>query len=466
MGSAASLFFQTANREDCLDWRIRPSEDQFDAQQARWNNLAEYLLADLAERSGYAMNSWLQGSYKFGTQIRPAMKGHEFDVDLGVYFNWEGRPQDGKFGALDLKGMVQASLVTYAEDDANEAQLVASPKARCSRIHFEDDFHIDVPSYHLDAGRDARSLATQEDEWEESDPKAIYTWWRDTLDDAVRPRARRMVRYLKMWAALNFEEDARPSSVMLTVLVGETYRRLDLTRLSGDDEVFRDLVVLIQNRFSRDCVVSNPVNTDENLNRLSNAANGTFYDKVTGLAHLADRALAASSQAESAEIWSEAFRHFFPIPEDDQVLEEVAKSVGRSLVPARFHPEVRVSARPKGLLQRQFTDLNQIGPIPRDCVIRFDLANALQLPAGAVVTWTVRNAGDEAEAENDLGHFAGEGVSAEEHSAYAGRHYMDVAVKLNGRLIGRRRVPVTITGMAFPKRNPPLPSYVKFRGRR
>lgn len=466
MGIAASLFSQTTDREGCLDWRIRPSEDQYDAQQARWNDLADYLLVDLAQRSGYAISSWLQGSYKFGTQIRPAMKSQEFDIDLGVYFNWAGQPTDGDLGALDLKEMVQASLEAYADDDANEAQSVSDPKIRCSRIHFDEDFHIDVPSYHLDAGRDARSLATQDDGWEESDPKAIYTWWRDGLDDAARPRARRMVRYLKMWAALNFENEARPSSIMLTVLVGEAFPKLDLTRLSGDDEVFRDLVVLIQNRLSRESAVSNPVKADENLNRLSEAAKVGFYDKVTELALLADRALAAPTQAESAEIWSEAFRHFFPIPEDDEVLEEVAKSVGRSLVPTAFIPEVSVSALTQGPLQRQYTGRNQIGPIPKDCVISFDLANALQLPVGAVVTWTVRNAGEEAESENDLGHFVGEGLSAKEHSAYAGRHYMDVAVKLNGRLIGRRRLPVTITGMALPKRNPPRPSYVKFRGRR
>lgn len=466
MGTTASLFFQTADRERCLDWRIRPSEDQYDAQQARWNDLADYLLADLAERSDHAMNSWLQGSYKFGTQVRPAVKGQEFDIDLGVYFNWPGRPQDGDFGALDLKELVQSSLLAYASDDANEARSVSDPKIRCSRIHFDDDFHIDVPAYHLDASRDARSLATQDDDWEESDPKAIYTWWRDALDDAARPRARRMVRYLKMWAALNFEDDVRPSSIMVTVLVGETYPQLDMSLLTGDDEVFRDLVVIIQNRLSRDSAVPNPVNADEDLNRLSKAASAGLYDKVTDLALLADRALAALTQAESAEIWSEAFRHFFPIPEDDEILEEVAKSVGRSLVPTAFIPEVSVSARAQGRLQRQYTGQNQIGPIPKDCVISFVLVNALQLPAGAVVTWTVRNAGEEAESENDLGHFVGEGLNAQEHSAYAGRHFMDVAVKLNGRLIGRRRVPVMITGMTLPKRNPPRPSYVKFRGRR
>lgn len=466
MGIAAALFFGTADPERCLDWRIRPSDDQYTTQQARWNDLADYLLADLAERSGYAINSWLQGSYKFGTQVRPAMKGQEFDIDLGVYFNWAGQPEHGELAALDLKEIVQASLVAYAADDANEARSVADPKIRCSRIHFDEGFHIDVPVYHLDGSRDARTLATQDDDWEESDPKAIYTWWRDALDEAARPRARRMVRYLKMWAALNFKDDARPSSILLTVLVGETYPQLDFARLSGDDEVFRDLVVLIQNRLTRGSAVPNPVNKREDLNRLSKAAKTDFCDKVTDLALLADRALAAPTKAESAETWSEAFRHFFSIPEDDEVLEEVAKSEGTSLVPTAFVPEVNVYARTQGLLQRQFTGRNAIGPIPKDCEIAFDLANAADLPAGAAVTWTVRNAGEEAESENDLGHFVGVGIRATEHSAYAGRHYMDVAVKLNGRLIGRRRVPVTISGMALPKRNPPRPSYVKFRGRR
>lgn len=72
MGLAASLFYSTVSAEKCLDWRIRPSDDQFEAQKARWNDLADVLLDDLKVRSGYSISSWLQGSYKFGTQVRPA----------------------------------------------------------------------------------------------------------------------------------------------------------------------------------------------------------------------------------------------------------------------------------------------------------------------------------------------------------------------------------------------------------
>jgi Cyclic GMP-AMP synthase DncV-like, nucleotidyltransferase domain len=102
MGIAASLFYSTSDAENCLDWRVRPSDEQYDSQKERWNDLADHLRADLAERSGYSIGSWLQGSYKFGTQVRPAASSQEFDIDLGIYFQWSGTPDDGRHSALDL----------------------------------------------------------------------------------------------------------------------------------------------------------------------------------------------------------------------------------------------------------------------------------------------------------------------------------------------------------------------------
>src|SRR5690606_20285116 len=87
---AASMFYSTTKPEKCLDWRIRPSDEQYDTQKARWNDLADAILSDLETRSGYPTQHWLQGSYKFGTQVRPAAAGQEFDIDLGVYFKWTG----------------------------------------------------------------------------------------------------------------------------------------------------------------------------------------------------------------------------------------------------------------------------------------------------------------------------------------------------------------------------------------
>jgi hypothetical protein len=462
MGNAASLFFSTTTPTECLDWRIRPSDEQYDAQKERWNDLASYLLADLKERSGYTLSSWLQGSYKFGTQVRPPSKFEEFDIDLGVYFNWSGTPFDGEHEPSELKDFVQASLEAYVEDSENDAEGVSAPKPRCNRIHFADNFHIDVPSYHLDPDRDARALATQEGAWEPSDPKAIYGWWKDTINDSDRPRVRRLVRYLKMWAALAFEAEHRPSSIMLTVLAAQGYVTLDVEGLSGDDEYLRALVDAVLSRLRRNPAVDNPVDTTENFNRLSKERSDAFVAGLDGLLLTADRALAAPTKSQAADIWAEAFHHFFPVPPEEEMLTEMAKA----LTPVLFVPEVHVEATAPSGPVRTIRGLNSIGPLPKNSSIEFTLANANELPSGSIVAWTVRNEGKEAEEENDLGHPVGVGLRAEENAAYTGRHFMDVAVRRNGVLIGHRRVPVTIYGLSMPKRNSARPGWVKFRQKR
>ncbi|MEZ5938367.1 MAG: CBASS cGAMP synthase [Hyphomonadaceae bacterium] len=461
MGTSASLFYSTDSNAQTLHRRIKPSDEQCESQQAEWNNLRDYLVAGLKEELGLAIDSWLQGSYKFGTQIRPSKMGEEFDIDLGIYAIWSGKPKDGTLGPHDLKQCVQSLLEAYADDDEEERCEVVSPKERCNRIRIGDDFHIDTPCYHLDRGADARHLATESNNWEESDPKAIYVWWKEAFAEELRPRARRIVQYFKMWAALAFEDGERPSSVMLTVLVGVALQEIDGEHLTGDDEWFAEVVNHL-NMQSDLYHVENPVDETENLNRLSDAQTKAIEDALDELDALCARALGSDNKLAAAEVWSEAFQHFFPIPDEDVVLKEGAGA----LVAFSFKPVVSVRAQPKKKSGMVFKGVNEIGPIPRDCNITFTLENAHELPPGARVRWTVRNEGAEAEGLNDLGHLAGEGVTANEHSAYKGKHFMDVSVWRFGLLIGRCRIPVTISGATMPVRNPARPNWTQFRSKR
>jgi hypothetical protein len=461
MGLVADLFFSTMEekKEQCLDWRIRPSDEQFDAQKERWNDLADVLLEGLKERSGYGMRSWLQGSYKFGTQVRPAASGQEFDIDLGVYFQWQGKPTEGDWTPVQLMKFVQEVLVEYADDSSNDAEGVSEPKPRCARIHFNDDFHIDVPAYHLDPGRDARSLATQSGVWEDSDPKAIYTWWKDTTEAAERPRARRIVRYFKMWAALSFKDATAPSSILLTVLAAQAFQTLDLTAFNGDDDLLFAVATAMEIRFSKSFKVANPVNTSEDLNRLTDEESREVLSRLSALVSTASRAQAAKSKTASAEIWAEIFEHFFDIPEEEP--QEALMEKAFYAPTLSFSPEVAIRASSKES-SRIWVGTNKIGPIPRNLSLEFSLANADELPLGAIVSWTVRNRGKAAEQENDLGHRSGEGVIVVENSAYPGTHHVDIAVRVNGAVIGRRRVPVVINSLGLLLRNPrKKPDYVR-----
>jgi len=211
MARASTYFFDGNDKEkQTLHRRIRPSEAQFQEQQDRWNALKDALLPALSEETGHTTKSWLQGSYKFGTQIRPIQPGGEFDIDLGVYFCWAGSPEDGRHGPQALKEFAQDGLLAFQRDNDDVLEVVDPPKARCCRIRFEGDFHIDVPVYHLEEEADARSLATEDNEWENSDPKAFYLWFTAKFDDYRRDRVRRLIRYLKAWVALTFDDSEEP----------------------------------------------------------------------------------------------------------------------------------------------------------------------------------------------------------------------------------------------------------------
>lgn len=458
MGVAASQFFSANNADkQTLSRRIVPTNEQMEDQRERWEAVAEHLLFDLAATSGYPVRHWLQGSYKFGTQVRPPRTGQEFDIDLGVYYCWKGRPQDGKYSPAKLKGFVQASLLKYAKNNSDDVLEVPAPKLRCCRIKFRGNFHIDVPCYHLDESRDARWLATERDEWEISDPKAFYHWFKDRLAEPRRTCARRHIRYLKIWAGLKFELDAkRPSSVLLTVLVSDAVASLGDAAIAADDEALRAIIHEIVTRLDRDPSVPNPVNRHEILSdRLAQSDFAAFLVTLKDFRTTAIQATSTSDLITACDQWTDAFEHFFPAPDAEELTEALTERMKtRAVALVAFEPIIRVTAQARQNANATWRGINEIGPIPKDCDIQFNLANAKDLPYGAEVKWMVRNEGLEAENVNDLGHEGGSGISRAEHSAYNGTHHMDCIVKFKGQVIGFRRVPVIIRGAAVPPRNP------------
>lgn len=460
MSIAANLFFSSNSEKETLHRRVSPSDEQRTAQTERWNELADFLCDWLTEETGFQAHTWIQGSYKFGTQIRPASSDEEFDIDLGVYVKWS-EPQNIVKSAKGLKALVREGIQEYVSAAEGVKELVTPPKERCERLSYDESFHIDVPSYHLNSKQDIRKLATETNGWESSDPKALVIWFRENAgNDDDRTQLRRMVRYLKMWAALKFKLESRPSSIMLTVLATDAFAQIPES-LDEDDDVFCDLVRLILERFTMNCEVINPVDISENLNRLKPIDSDDFAKRLKELSGIAGRAVSAKSKLESSAIWAEAFEHFFPIPEEQEIREE--SNVKKSMAIVAMAPlQIDVTAKPDNGSGRIYSGRNQIGPIPKDYHLEFHLVS--QVPWSAKIQWTVRNTGSEASDVNDLGHKQiSDGPIAIEHSAYNGTHYMDCLVTDNGRLYGFQRIPVRIEGLTPRKRKASL---VKFLSKR
>lgn len=319
MGSAAELFYNANPDSKSLHRGITPTVDEQEEQQERWNELAEFLKVSLNAKTGLPVQTCLQGSYKLGTQIRPWSKEEEFDIDLGVYFEWPGEPEDGDYGAKELKGFVQQALIEYHSLDESRSSSVDKPRENCGRIRFKPDFHIDVACYHLDPEKNCRSLATETWSWEERDPEGLYEWFAITNnDEAVRAKLCRQVRYLKMWSdlySIEDEECEKPSSVMLTVLASNV---LPTKAAEMDDEsLFAEVVESALNYFRDFHEIHNPVKESEDLNQLSNDGCEDLRWAFEKLWDICDRARRETNKVLAAKIWAEAFLHFFPMPRDN-----------------------------------------------------------------------------------------------------------------------------------------------------
>jgi hypothetical protein len=251
---------------------------------------------------------------------------------------------------------------------------------------------------------------------------------------------------------------------MLTVLVGEAVAELSDNELASDDEALRNILERISDRLSDSREVRNPKDSTENLNRLNEDACDAFVEAVEAFRSTAIAACQCSTQIEAAAAWSTAFLHFFPMPDPESVAKVAEATYVPSLIEA---PDIEVTAIPRGTLGPEFKGKNGIGPIPKNCTIKFRVLDLWRLGTDVAVEWMVRNEGTEAEDVNDLGHVAGRGLTTEERSAYKGTHYMDCIFKHQGRVVAARRVRVEISGISMPPRNPARrPSYVALRGRR
>jgi hypothetical protein len=462
MGQASRLF--NGSNDQTLIGRVTPSPEQREFLQAQWNNIAEYLKRRLIEEYGYNISTWLQGSYKFGTLIRPVHSDEEYDVDVGVYFQW-GDNEDIEPTAKQLRDWTQLELQGYKMTNADVKRIEAPPKERCSRIVFQRQFHVDTPVYHLDPDKDKRRLACLSDKWEDSDPKAIYKWFKNAVNESDRDQLRRIVRYIKAWAALSFDDapDSRPSSILLTVLVTEAFQDMWANRLLGisDDDALIIIIKKIHDRLFEKKIVHNPIDSSENLNRISENAWEGFLPRLQALRDIAERADVAIDEASASIIWSEAFSFLMPLPETDEV-EVVDEESGRAVMQL---PEIDIevySRNPKQFITRH---RNEVPAVNKDCDLVFKITNPHIIPEYASVEWTVRNEGAEADQRSDLGHRRTglRLLTADEHTAYAGRHFMDCIVRLHGQVYAVRRVPVTVRNLQYPPRNPPRPAYTKLR---
>jgi len=441
MGACNKLIFDAKGKDSVHD-RITLRSEQLELLRNSRDEVLAHLKPLLADALGCEVKHWGQGSYKNHTLIRPASKYMEYDIDVGIYLiadidDLEIQPQNIRLLCSDI-------LQDFADDQPRVKSV--EDKNNCNRVVFLEGFHIDLPVYAF-SGTDIQ-LASLEDGWIGSDPKAFQDWFDNSIPQGSKPHLRRVLRYFKCWAQLA-ALDGCPTipSIASTVLVANLFEDQE-----QEDECLAVTIQAICNELNGgDLEVNNPLTgqpllnfTDEEKETL-----GSFTNKLNAVC---TRILETDDELEQFVLWGEVFKHFLP-PISGFELDNPDTIVN---LPAITNPpSIRVRHFDKKGTQINNGVTNSLTAFKKES-LSFSIENPESYPSATVI-WTVRNNDDQAEMRNDLGHVVKLGVAEiqKENCEYNGKHFMDCTIVNGSQILGVNAVEVTVRPYVRPMRNPP-----------
>ena len=275
--------------------------------------------------------TFLQGSYKIGTSIKPR-NGKEFDVDVVVALNLEDEygnrmpPSE----AIELLYSVLKSNPIYKKK--------VKRKDRCVRIDYAGDFHMDVVPTHYDEFFDTLYVPDRKvEKWSETNPKGYIQWCSDKNDE-FNGKFTRVAKFLKWWRNRVFGMDSAVKSIILTTLIGEHFSSdcsADADALLG---TVRNLNIFLQWNSSVPRI-SNPSLSTEDLARdWKQEHYETFKSRVDSLLKKIEDAYHEEDLEKSIEKWRNIFGDVFPSQEEvwAQKVKE-AQTKGKVLVSSSGH---------------------------------------------------------------------------------------------------------------------------------
>jgi hypothetical protein len=303
----ATKYATTESAIDRLLDAIQVPDSRYEAANRAFKWVCEWLSRPASTLVAYDPDSYLQGSFRLGTAIRPITDDDDYDVDIVCVLGLTKQA----VSQSRLKELVGKEIKAYA--DRHSMQKPADNR-RCWTQDYADgaQFHIDTLPAVPDAARqrnllearslDARWTATAiaitdkndpnyyvtNDRWPLSNPRGYAGWFESRMsavlhmrksaialteskpvDDIPTYRARvplqSAIQLLKFHRDVMFIDDAddKPISIIITTLAAQSYRNeVDVT--AALRTILRDMDAHIEQRLGVDWV-ANPTNDLENF---------------------------------------------------------------------------------------------------------------------------------------------------------------------------------------------------------
>lgn len=393
-----------------------------------------------------------QGSYAHRTIINPVDDNDEFDADVLLELE-----ENSEWSAKDY---VEELYKVFRSNGAYRDMV--SRHARCVKVDYANEFHIDVVPY---VKRHGEYYITNRDDnaFELTNPEGFNEW----LDEQNRITDGRLIKVLRLFKYLRDHKSTfSAKSVLLTILLGG---RVNSAALLSDPKHYSDLPTAFVNLLAdlNTYLQANPTMpnlTDpscesQNFNhRWNQKEYSNFRDKVKYYSEKANDAFADADRTSSIRKWRAIFGDDFASSVTELAkaarypVAEVAKSeqflekdfgIHEGLDP-RY--EVRIGATVLGVPGFRVFDLNKHGAVTKNRKIKFAVARCT-VPAPYDVYWKVRNTGTEATDDKGLrGEITKDrgSRSKEESTKYRGKHYVECYIVKNGVCVAKDHQVVVI----------------------
>jgi hypothetical protein len=243
-----------------------------------------------------------QGSYKMFTMINP-LDG-DYDIDDGVYLQGLGTNQ-----SLWPKPETVHSWVVKAVE--GYTSIPPQDKARCVRVRYSGDYHVDLPIYALNASGVPMLFEKGKAPYE-SNPKEFTEWFLQKVKDHGE-QVRRLTLYLKGWRDKQKSGLAKVSGLSLTILVANNFQADD-----RDDVALVETVKKMCTHMEYNGCIWKPVTPFENVAAgWTTSQKSNFLEKLKTLRDRGQDALDEEDDVRASKIWQKQFGDRFPLAEEE-----------------------------------------------------------------------------------------------------------------------------------------------------
>ncbi len=327
----ANLQKQFEQFHDAIRIRRKPEEKTLsDKREKILNRLSEGIAEK--RRQGATIPKYRhlnQGSYPMGTGVKP-LDG-DYDLDVALLFEID----HDDFEPVEVKKWVLEALDGHTKD--------VRMREPCVTVTYtskdEPLYHVDLAVYAEENADGKTYLArgklqsnAENKRWEAADPEALLKLVENHLSDADDARQfRRVIRYLKRWAAVRFPEggNARPRGIAITACAlrwFEVRKALVGTTKEFDDlGALKTLLAKMRAAFQREVVDGKAIERlrvtldvapgNDLFERMTHTQMADFQAALKGLEAALETAAREPDTHEAAKGLAMHFGSDFPVPD-------------------------------------------------------------------------------------------------------------------------------------------------------